>query len=572
MNNGDMQGLLTFFDPMTAPVGDPYILRTACSNESDASTHAYAILQQDPALPGTVGRITVLHSVKVYPTRVGATEWHGRVFAYVHDTLARNDPQSVEFPLDAFVPATGGGVMATYRPEALQLIFAAGPALQVTDPPGAMDPGQQQVAVRFVQPLPFRFVAPLLNQSWTPRDFFTMVYAEILTHGLQAQCVPLLNWICATCTANNAGEAISMAGHASLTVPLADSALREQRHTLVLTKLPCLSLVPTTVGASQIANSLGKVVQQLRGVRQDATTRADVLANKTPQDHYGPTLKIWMQLAHVVSKANLPPVHAALANNGKKQTRSTWEQHVSRAALSERYLGIRVVIPPSISEKLNRCDWLSYDTEDLSTIINCYQLGGSTRENLASFEEIARTHGLALLTGSGDLAQIHQVVNDKTIDLPKTYHHAHTQLKGFRLLLLVAFGAGHTTTTALQQYIEAMTAHMELLYHYRPRSPDHELLGPALVTQQFRMHFNVWVSRQLASATPTPFPAGVHSIWDQMLLGDPSWEKPVPYSYLRLYRQEADPSPGSAEHRPSPAPAPSPSLSPSSVDTRQVVH
>jgi hypothetical protein len=90
------------------------------------------------------------------------------------------------------------------------------------------------------------------------------------------------------------------------------------------------------------------------------------------------------------------------------------------------------------------------------------------------------------------------------------------------LLLLVAFGAGHTTTAALQQYIEAMTAHMELLYHYRPRSPDHELLGPALVTQQFRMQFNVWVSRQLASATPTPFPVGVHSIWDQMLLGDPS--------------------------------------------------
>jgi hypothetical protein len=167
-DNGNIQGLLEFFDPMTQPAGDPNILRTACSNESDTSTHAYAILQQDPALPGTVGRITVLYGVKVFPTRVGVptTKWHGRVFAYVHDTLARNDPQTVEFPADAFHKATGGGVMATYRPEALQLIFAAAPPeQQVTDPPGPMDPGQQQIAVRYVQPLPFQFVAPLLEQS-----------------------------------------------------------------------------------------------------------------------------------------------------------------------------------------------------------------------------------------------------------------------------------------------------------------------------------------------------------------------------------------------------------------------
>jgi hypothetical protein len=93
-----------------------------------------------------------------------------------------------------------------------------------------------------------------------------------------------------------------------------------------------------------------------------------------------------------------------------------------------------------------------------------------------------------------------------------------TQLKGFHLLLLVAFGAGHTTMTTLQQNIESMTAHMEMLYHYKPQAPDHELLGLALVTQQFRMHFNMWVSRRLASATPTPFPPSIHMVWDQILL------------------------------------------------------
>jgi hypothetical protein len=193
-----------------------------------------------------------------------------------------------------------------------------------------------------------------------------------------------------------------------LTVPLANAKLCAHHYQLVLTKLPALSLAPTIVGASQIVNSLGKVVQQLCGVRQDATSGVDATTSKTPHDHYGLTLEVWMQFAQVASGANLPLVQAALANNGKKQMRSTWEQHVSGAALAKQYLGIQVVVPPTISEKLNHCDWLSYDTNDLSTRINCYQLGGSTRDNLASFKEITCTHDLALLTSSGDLAQIHQ--------------------------------------------------------------------------------------------------------------------------------------------------------------------
>jgi hypothetical protein len=77
--------------------------------------------------------------------------------------------------------------------------------------------------------------------------------------------------VVAICTTRNNGEAISWAGHARVTVPLADMALHEHRHQPLLAQLPALLLAPTTVGASQIANSLGEVVQQLRGERQDAT-------------------------------------------------------------------------------------------------------------------------------------------------------------------------------------------------------------------------------------------------------------------------------------------------------------
>jgi hypothetical protein len=37
-------------------------------------------------------------------------------------------------------------------------------------------------------------------------------------------------------------------------------------------------------------------------------------------------------------------------------------------------------------------------------------------------------------------------MNDKTVDIPRTFHQAYSQLKGFHLLLLiVAFGISHTT-------------------------------------------------------------------------------------------------------------------------------
>jgi hypothetical protein len=142
-----MLGLLEFFDPLAVPAQDSNTLPTASNSESDHSTHAYAILQQDTADPGSVGRVTILHGVKIFPTcvKVPSTQWHGQIFTFVHDSLSCNDPQSMEFPADAFSVASGPGGMATFCPKAVQLMFAAIPALEMVDPPGLMDPCHQLV-------------------------------------------------------------------------------------------------------------------------------------------------------------------------------------------------------------------------------------------------------------------------------------------------------------------------------------------------------------------------------------------------------------------------------------------
>jgi hypothetical protein len=74
-----------------------------------------------------------------------------------------------------------------------------------------------------------------------------------------------------------------------------------------------------------------------------------------------------MQLSQVTTDAHLQPIHQALAENGKMQTHMTWEQHITCAALRERYFGIGIVVPPAVTKKLNHCNWLAYDVQDLST-------------------------------------------------------------------------------------------------------------------------------------------------------------------------------------------------------------
>jgi hypothetical protein len=72
-NGGNIANPLNYFDPSAVPARDPMMLRNVVVNESDNTSHAYIILQQDPATPDKPGHIAVLHSIKMYPTCVGAS-------------------------------------------------------------------------------------------------------------------------------------------------------------------------------------------------------------------------------------------------------------------------------------------------------------------------------------------------------------------------------------------------------------------------------------------------------------------------------------------------------------------
>jgi hypothetical protein len=88
-------------------------------------------------------------------------------------------------------------------------MFNADLALHAVDPPNAHDPGVMNVITRYVMPIPFELVATLLGDEWSPRDFFMMVYPQLVATGLQVQCEALINWMCVSCTTRAAGEMLS---------------------------------------------------------------------------------------------------------------------------------------------------------------------------------------------------------------------------------------------------------------------------------------------------------------------------------------------------------------------------
>jgi hypothetical protein len=209
---------------------------------------------------------------------------------------------------------------------------------------------------------------------------------------------------------------------------------------------------------------------------------------------------------------------------------------MTHMAFEKGWTMMRIVVSPSLAERLNSGQFWSNNPDNLSIRINMYQIGGSTIASIAMLKDRARAFDAARDVGAGTFKEILSVVNDKLIKLPLTHHQAKNQCKAFYLLLLTAFGAGQVATMAMDKFLGNMRHNFERWMMYNPCLPDHASLRPVLACQQFRMYFNLWVQQQREVATPMPFPRDVHGIWAKIALGDP--KKPLPAIYVQSQPQE----------------------------------
>jgi hypothetical protein len=570
-DRGDPAPLMNTFDPNSPPVIAPNELFALLGREESSSTKSFLLLEQDPATPNIQGQVGCFHGSKQYRQGLGqpANQWTDRVFAFTGDVQHRNAPTTVEIPNTVFQRVAHGAAVRIFRPEVLILMLLADPTMLAVDSPQDFDPGWIATITRYSFPVPFQYVHLFLDSTLTPRDAFILVYQSAVAKGQVDIIRPLLNWLSLGLTrtlAVAAGTDHSRTGFEPLTAPRMDNTLRNHRWDVTTAKLPGLSLAPTTVSATQMTGAIGNIVQVMRGIRTDATTRAATAAIKTPSDHYGPILVKVMRLAQVGREEDLLPVHYALAKNKKTMARATWHQYAVAATQELGYHGLRIFVSPNVATKLNDGALATYQMDDLSAGVNLYQLGANTNESVDAMTSTAAAYDLAMEGGGNDFGAILGIVNTKSIELPLNFYMAEALLQMEHGLMQAMWGAHHPAVTALVQFLANYRRYQTLLQNYVPRSQNHYGLTPILLCQQWKQVKNAWALQQEASDTVIPFfETELNEMWMKLVMNDPSWEKPISQRYITP--QPSGFSGSSPNAPPSFAPAAPALPAPPAVDT-----
>lgn len=540
--------LLSHFDPMSTNALTAGQLMDAILQEDDENSRALAVHWQDPNDPSATGQIAVLHGIKRYPRSPGgdSTPWDNKVYAWYQDVVAGSAPTLFQLPTgNIFNVATPTAGVTTYRAyDAATLIglFAADPTLEVAGTPGAGAAGTEVVQTRYAFPIPFRYVAGVLCQRTSPRQFFESIYPQILAEGRVTEMKPFITWMCITCTARHdqgAGQVLSSVAQEIYVVPPADMELRAHRHRLLCAKLPDLNRTAVAMDPA-LAQVGGQLISEIRLTREEARDRAQ--SNRTPTEYYGALLPKHLRLAQVGTEGELQPIHHELARlNAHKRNRHTQQHYFETLCALHGKPHLRLPISPTLSDRLNTASWLSHDINDLPAGINTFMLGGSSQVEVQSQEEMIALYDMAAQSAGATFQDLQMVSTNRNVSIPTNHTFAKFDLQRLEMLMLMYWG-DNEATRALSQFLLDYEQHLHLLMDYRSMSAGHEALVPGLVLRYFQAYFNLWIHQQLATDQIVLFPSGVHDVWTHLALRSYIWERPFPMRYIT----SAAPLPGAS--------------------------
>ena len=561
----DYTRLLLQFDPMSAQSPTPAQLWSSVLQEPDDNSRAIAVHWQNPNQPADPGRIIVLHGIKQYPRALGSppTQWDNISFAWYQDVVAGSAPTLLQIPayniFNVAEPTNGVINHRVYEAATLEAMYAADPQLIVAPLPGAGDAGTQVIQTRYSYPVPFRYVAGLLCLDTNPRNFFELIYPQIVAENRLVEMAPFIRWMCTTCTARHdqgPGQLISSAAQRAYRPPMADMDLRSHRQRLLHAKLPHLALpvAPIDTGLAQVG---GQLISEIRQTREEARDRADAVTS--PEKYYGALLSKHMRLAQVATENDLTPVHHAVAKqNSQKKSRHTQQMYLELLCETQGRGQLRLPITPVLSERLYTAGWFNYDLDDLSAGISTFMLGGCSQAEVKSAEQLISAYDMVAQSSGANFQDLQMALSTKNVSIPPNHTMAKIDLQRLEMLMRLYWGE-NAAVEAVVQFQSDYDAHLHLLIEYVPLAPGHAALVPGLVLRHFAAYLNYWVHLQLGSDSVVPFPAGVHDVWKSLVLKDPSWEKPFPKNYITSWEPPAParvPSNSAGAGRVTPATAP----------------
>jgi hypothetical protein len=510
----------------------PAQIRELVTNNPRDSSLGYVTLITSTANPAHQGMLYGIHSLAKFETRLGQppTQWDGRIFGSIHDTVGHQIPTTIELPTDAFSRHAGGTQYRVGIPQLMNASFATDNDLQLLGAFGNMDAATELIESRNMVPVPHRYMRHFIGGPLTPRQAWETVGGAIAINNDQAACEPLLNFLRLACTRNAAGDMTGPVIRPGLQVPLADTILTRHRTELIEFKLPGLNRTPILAAGQAIAQSVGELVAESRASRQDVLNRHTLSATKTITDYYGASTASLLRLCQVPGTEYLPPIYQKLADYGRKKERITMQREIDDTLNSLGMTGLQLVVTADLATKLTSLMWLAHP-EDLAQGIHPFCVGETNPTAIAKLQALARTYDLISNDGaSPNLADAQSLVGNTKASIPISLISLDAQNQLFLVLLKVFLGPGHVVTVAWNDHMMETKSNLLKLQLYTPRTPNHQLLLPALVQRWAQLRFSYWVAQQSNSMNDIPAPE-LGNLWMQIELKG-EWESPLPIAYL----------------------------------------
>ena len=144
-------------------------------------------VDQDP------GRVSLLHSVSYYATRMGRPlcHWDNETFAnrgnvaYGTAPLAQLDPAYLHLAPAVLAPSSA----------AIDTAIAGNPELRLLGPYGAGDAGVESIRCRNTVYVPALYVGLLLGSDLTPIEAWYRVRGAIADAAAEDACRPIIDWL-----------------------------------------------------------------------------------------------------------------------------------------------------------------------------------------------------------------------------------------------------------------------------------------------------------------------------------------------------------------------------------------
>ena len=287
---------------------------------------------------------------------------------------------------------------------------------------------------------------------------------------------------------------------------MSDANLVRHRTHLIEHKLPGLNKTPTMAAGQAIAASVSELATEQRAYRQDMADRHAKTTQKTVDDYFGASLHALLRICNAANVAALPPIYQSLADHGRKKHRTTMQRAMDEMLNRMGLLDLHCVITADLATKISDLMWINH-TEDLGVGIHPFTLGEMNPETIVTLQEVARNYDLiALGSVAPNLADTQSLLVGALgkVSVPSSLIALDSQNHIFLAFLNVFLGQLHPVTVAWGQHAHTTKLRMTMLQYYRPWTPRHTYLLPALIQRWAQLRWNYWLQRQHASMTNIP--------------------------------------------------------------------